>query len=133
MKLEVFTLCDAATDSGGKLNILGAFDRLGAPQAPMVQPHCAVAARLRFHRIEEGRHKLRVTFGDEDGKTVLPAIEGEVGVRFGETARSAAFNLIMGINGLKLERFGEYTVDLAVDGVHLGTLPLYFEQLKPPA
>ena len=28
MKVEVFALCDAATESQGKLNILGTFDRL---------------------------------------------------------------------------------------------------------
>jgi hypothetical protein len=32
----------------------------------------------------------------------------------------------MQINGLKLDQYGEYTVDLAVDGVHQGSLPLYF-------
>jgi hypothetical protein len=34
----------------------------------------------------------------------------------------------MQINGLKLDQFGEYTVDLAVDGVHQGSLPLYFSK-----
>ena len=127
MKLEIFTLCDSAVDYGGKLCILGAFDRILAKEAPFVYQHCAVAARLRFHRIEEGKHHLRVTFADEDGKTVLPNVDGEVTVKFGPSSPSAAINLIMGINGLKLERFGEYTVDLAVDGVHQGSLPLYFD------
>jgi hypothetical protein len=49
-----------------------------------------------------------------------------VGVRFSEKAQSATFNLVMQVNGLKLEQFGEYTVDLAVDGIHQGSLPLYF-------
>ena len=35
MTPEIFTFCDAATiDAGGKINILGAFDRIYAFEAP---------------------------------------------------------------------------------------------------
>ena len=132
MQLEIFSLCDSAVDYGGKLCILGAFDRVKSKQAPTIVQHCAVVARLRFHRIEEGTHKVRVTFGDEDGRTVLPQVEADLTVGFAEHARSSTFNLVMGINGLKLEHPGEYTVDLAVDGIHQGSLPLYLD-VTPPA
>lgn len=128
MKLEIFTLCDSAVDYSGKLCVLGAFDHIRAKEAPHVVPLCSVVARMRFHRIEEGNHTLRVTLADEDGKTIVPNVEAQVGVRFGNKSQSATFNLIMQINGLKLDTFGEYTVDLAVDGVHQGSIPLYFEQ-----
>lgn len=126
LKLEIFTLCDSAVDYGGKVCILGAFDSVAAAEAPYTVTHCAVVARMRFHRIEEGNHKLRVTLADQDGKMIMPNVDAQVGVRFTEKAQSATFNLVMQINGLKLEQFGEYTVDLAVDGVHQGSLPLYF-------
>ena len=49
MKVELYVLCDAATaDAGGKLNILGVFDRLNAREAPVTHPLCALAVRLRF-------------------------------------------------------------------------------------
>jgi len=130
LKLEIFTLCDSAVDYAGKLCVLGAFDHIRAREAPHVVGHCAVLARVRFHRIEEGPHKLRVTIANEDGRTLLPPVDAQVTVQFGETSRSAAFNLIMAINGLKFDQFGEYTVDLAVDGVHQGSLPLYFDQIR---
>ena len=126
LKLEIFTLCDSAVDYGGKVCILGAFDSVAASAAPYTVAHCAVVARMRFHRIEEGNHKLRVTLADQDGKMIMPSVDAEVGVRFSEKAQSATFNLVMQVNGLKLEQFGEYTVDLAVDGIHQGSLPLYF-------
>ena len=126
LKLEIFTLCDSAVDYGGKVCILGAFDSVAAAEAPYTVTHCAVVARMRFHRIEEGNHKLRVTLADQDGKMIMPNVDAQVGVRFTEQAQSATFNLVMQINGLKLDQFGEYTVDLAVDGVHHGSLPLYF-------
>lgn len=130
LKLEIFTLCDSAVDYGGKVCILGAFDSVAASEAPYTLTHCAVVARMRFHRIEEGNHKLRVTLADQDGGMIMPNVDAQVGVRFSEKSQSATFNLVMQINGLKLEQFGEYTVDLAVDGVHQGSLPLYFAQ-KP--
>ena len=133
LKLEIFTLCDSAVDYGGKVCILGAFDSVASAEAPYTVTHCAVVARMRFHRIEEGNHKLRVTLADQDGKMIMPNVDAQVGVRFTEKAQSATFNLVMQINGLKLDQYGEYTVDLAVDGVHQGSLPLYFSKTPRPA
>jgi hypothetical protein len=132
LKLEIFTLCDSAVDYGGKVCILGAFDSVAAAEAPYTVTHCAVVARMRFHRIEDGNHKFRVTLADQDGKMIMPNVDAQVGVRFTEQAQSATFNLVMQINGLKLDQFGEYTVDLAVDGVHQGSLPLYFSKTPQP-
>jgi hypothetical protein len=128
MKLEIFTLCDSAVDYGNRLCILGAFDGIKAKEVPYVHPHCAVTARLRFHRIEEGHHRLRVTFADEDGKAVIPSVETDITVRFVEGVQTMVVNLVLGINGLKLQNFGEYTVDMAVDNVHVGSLPLIVDQ-----
>ena len=51
MKVEIFTLCDAATvDAAGKLNVLGSFDRLNAATAPVVHPQCALAIEDVFRR-----------------------------------------------------------------------------------
>ena len=38
MKVEIFALCDAATESQGKLNLLGTFDQLVAGSVPVVHP-----------------------------------------------------------------------------------------------
>jgi hypothetical protein len=102
MQLEIFTLCDAATEHAGKLNIIGTFDALRALEAPIAHPQCAIAGRLRFEQIEEGNHRVSLTFGDEDGNIVMP-------------------------------KFGEYTIDLAVDGRQLGSLPLYVSKVEPVA
>ena len=132
MKLEIFTLCEAANDAGGKLNLLGAFDHLWARQMPVTHPHCAVALRVRFSRIEEGNHRLKVTFADEDGKLVIPAIEATVGIRFANDDPTTAANVILNIHALKLNSFGEYTVDVALDGRQEGSIPLYLHAMKEP-
>jgi hypothetical protein len=51
MTIQVAVLCDAATDYNGKLNLLGTFDTIYAPEMPMQHPQCAVAVRIAFDRI----------------------------------------------------------------------------------
>jgi len=125
MRLEIFTLCEAATDSYGKLNILGSFDTLYGKEEPLTHPACAVAVKLRFSRVEEGEHRIKLTFADADGKLVMPPLDSTVKVRMRPGDTTATANLVLNIQRLKLPRFGEYTIDLAVDGRQEGTLPLY--------
>jgi len=124
MEVEIFSLCDAATHAAGKLNILGAFDIVAARKFPLVYPHCGIALRLRFDRTEEGDHKIRINFIDADGNAVMPPLEASVRVRFAPSAQSVCANIVLGINGLKLDKPGQYAVDLAVDDQHRKSLPL---------
>jgi len=83
MKVEIFTLCDAATsDSGGKLNILGSFDRINARETPVTHPLCALAIKLRFERLEEGQKRIRISFVDSDGTAVMPTLDAATQVMF---------------------------------------------------
>ena len=125
MKVEIFTLCDAATtDAAGKLNILGSFDRLGAKQAPVTHPQCALAIKLRFERLEEGPKRIRIAFVDSDGASVTPTLDATAQVRFGPADSTATASLVFVIQQLKLPRFGEYSIDLAVDDRHEASIPL---------
>jgi hypothetical protein len=125
MKVEIFTLCDAATtDAGGKLNILGSFDRLNAKQAPVMHPQCALAIKLRFERVEEGGKSIRVAFVDADGTSVMPTLDTSTQVHFGPTDSTATTSIVLVIQQLKLPKFGEYSIDLAVDGDHKASIPL---------
>lgn len=124
MDVEAFLLCDCATDSQGKLNVLGAFDTLFAGKMPAVHPACTIAARMRFARVEEGEHRVRINVIDEDGRAVGPKLEDVISVRVRENENSSACNIILNIQGLKLENYGEYRVDLAIDGRQEASLPL---------
>lgn len=131
MEIEIFSLCDAATDYGGKLNILGTFDRIGARQFPTAHPHCSVAVRMRFERIEEGEHRVRINIVDDDGKPIGPTIDGSIGVRFPADLSSLCANLVLNINGMKFDKPGSYSIDLAVDGRHEKSLPLNVVRMDP--
>jgi len=135
MEIETFILCDAATDYMGKLNILGAFDTIRAEKFPVVWPHCALALRIRFSRVEEGEHRVRISFMDADGQAVLPPMEGRVTVKFPPSRSTVATNLVLNMDRLKLSQPGEYSIDLAVDGRQEKSLPLYLrlrEKKSPP-
>jgi hypothetical protein len=129
MDIEAFLLCDAATDYGGKLNVLGAFDAIWAEQLPATHPACAVALRIRFSRIEEGQHQFRIYIIDEDGKEVVPKLEGVISVKVPPASDSAVVNLVANLQCLKLPKYGKYTIDLAIDGQQKGSLPFVLAQL----
>ncbi len=128
MHIEIFSLCDAATEYSGKLNILGVFDTIWAKQAPVVYPQCAVALRIRFTNIERGEHKIVVHCVDLDGKHMIQPAEGTINIQFPDDLISAGTNLILNIQQLKLENFGEHAIRLAVDGREEAVLPLFFKK-----
>jgi hypothetical protein len=125
MNVEVFALCEAATDSQGKLNILGAFDGIWTKTVPAIHPQCAVAIRLRFNRIEQGDHKIALHFVDDDGKMIIPPLNAGIQVNFGQDQSSGIANLVLNIQGLKLEKYGEYCINLAIDGRQEASIPLF--------
>ena len=136
MNVEAFLLCDAATEFGGKLNVLGAFDSIFAKEFPAVHPHCAVGLRLRFDRIEVGQHRVRLNFVDADGTAVLPPLDAALNVGMRPEDASVCANLVLNIQGVKFEKAGMYSIDLAVDGRHERSLPLFVKQMakqEPPA
>jgi hypothetical protein len=133
MKIEIFALCDAATEGGGKLNLLGAFDVMAAQELPLVHPSCAVAIRIRFKRIEAGAHRVKLDMVDEDGRHVVPAFETTVDIRPEEGVESAVANLLLNFQQLRFEKFGRYSIDLAIDGRQEGSLPIYIRQVSAPA
>jgi len=130
MNIEVYSLCDAATNDMGKLSMLGAFDTICATQMPVIHPQCTIALRMRFESIERGEHKVAVTFVDLDGKNIIPPANGTISVNFPDGQRSGSANLILNIQRLKLEKYGEYSIDLAIDGRSEGSLPLFVIQPK---
>lgn len=134
MKVEIFVLCDAATDYQGKLNILGTFDSLWSRQAPAVHPLCAIALRMRFQKIEEGGHVVRISIIDEDGKPVIKPVEANISIQFQNTSPSSlSTNMILNLQRLNFPHYGEYSIDLAVDGRHEASLPLYVHEIPGQA
>ena len=125
MTIEIFTLCDFAADYGGKLTVAGSFDSIYARQVPATHPHCCLAVKIRFQKFEEGQRQLRLAIVDDVGKALLPPIDIALQVQMPPDADSNAIQVVANIAGLKLEQFGEYSIDLAINGRHEASVPLY--------
>ena len=133
MNVEAFLLCDCATDQQGKLNILGAFDIVYARKMPAIHPACTIAARLRYSRVEEGEHKIKINLIDADGNPAGPVLEREISLKVSENDISGVRNIILNIQGLRLENFGEYRIDFAIDNRLEASLPLKVREVPEKA
>jgi hypothetical protein len=130
MKLELFTLCDFARgEPTGKLYVIGVFDHVFAPQAPVQMPPSAIASRLRFDQLEHGAHKVNVSFMDSDGAKVIPDIGLQMNIQLPPGESTVTANVVVMLPQVSLPRFGEYSIDLTIDARHEGSLPLY---VRPP-
>jgi len=131
MNIQVAVLCDAATEDNGKLNLLGSFDTIFAPQLPAVHPQCAVALRVTFMSGDEGARKLKLNFVDADGKSIMPPIEIPVAVALPDDALFLTRNFIVNIQQLKFAEEGLYSVDVRLDDKSQGNIPLQIKLLPP--
>jgi hypothetical protein len=130
MKVEIFSLCDFATvDAGSKMTLLGVFDTVLAASAPAAHGICALAVRIRFDKIEDGQKKIRISFVDSDGQPILPSMEAQIFVQTPPNRSSSTSHFVSIMTQLILPKFGEYEIDLAIDGRQEASTPLFFRQL----
>ena len=129
MYVEIFTLCDFVQESNNKLNIIGTFDQIMSHNFPAVHPQCGIAGRLRFTRVETGRHNIRVLFVNQDGRDFIPQVSADVDVAVPEGTGSVIVNLAINIGTLTFTGAGAYSINLAVDGREMASLPLNIVQI----
>ena len=131
MEVDFAFLADSADAINGKIYVMGgAFDTIWAASMPLVYPQFAIALRVRFDSIESGEHKVNVNFVDMDGKHILPSANGVIKVSLPQGQRSFSANSILNIQMLKIEKHGEFSIDLTIDGKHEASLPLFIVQPK---
>jgi hypothetical protein len=132
MNIQVAVLCDAATEDNGKLNLLGAFDTIYAPQLPAVHPQCAVALRVTFMSGDEGARKLALNFVNADGRPIMPPIEIPLAVALPDDMHFITRNFIVNIQQLKFNEAGVYSVDVRLDDKSQGNIPLSVKLTERP-
>jgi len=133
MNIQVAVLCDAATEDNGKLNLLGAFDTIYAPQLPAVHPQCAVALRVTFMSGDEGTRQLRLNFVDADGRSIMPNLPPmHVEVRLPDDVHFVTRNFIVNFQNLQFTEAGLYSVDVRLDDKSEGNIPLSIKLVERP-
>ena len=128
MQVNLLVLCDAANVSReGKLNVLGEFDSIHASTFPLTYPTMVLVVRLEAAPTEVGNHHLKLQLVDEDGRDVVPPVQGEIATGdppfLGAVTRTPP--LILQMHGVRFERPGHYSFDLSVDGSHMRSLLLH--------
>jgi hypothetical protein len=133
MNIQVAVLCDAATNDNEKLNLLGAFDTIYAPQLPAIHPQCSVAMRVTFLPGDEGERKFALHFINADGKPIMQPIPMPVNVVLPDDAHFLTRNFIVNIQQLKFEEAGLYSVDVRLDDETQASIPLLVKIVERPA
>ena len=131
MRLEIAAICEAATEQGGKLNMLGAFDTLYASAFPHTLPQCTFVFRIRFNRAESGDHSIKLTLKDSNGVPLIPEMNAKVPITIQEGSDGRVGNILMNVHGLKFQNPGYHAVDLSLDGTHTISLPIRVLEVNP--
>ena len=132
MNIQTAVLCDAATDDNGKLNLLGAFDTIYAPEMPAIHPQCAVALRVTFLPGDEGTRELSLNFINADGPSIMPHFPPmPVDVSLPGDVHFLTRNFVVNIQQLKFQEPGLYSVDIRFDSETVTSIPLLVKLLPP--
>ena len=130
MKCHLAALCDAAnTTPEGKINLLGEFDTLWSPQAPVVWPLMTFIAKLKFGEVDVGRHTISLRVLDEDMHIIAVPIEGQGELGGLESPGiENGWPLILSIVNAQFPEFGTYLFQLVLDGNELISVPLHVRE-----
>ena len=117
-------LADAANISReGKLNILGAFDRIYGSKFPLHWPRMVLVTRFEASAAEFGSEKsLEIITMDADGKKLGKA-SGKMKIGEGRTGRQIKINHVLPM-GMTFPAPGEYSIEILVNGESKATVPL---------
>jgi hypothetical protein len=118
MKIKYSFVCDAANIAqSGNLNVLGIFKNITSSQFPCTHPKFVYVAHVEFHRTEICKHKFKVTFVNDDGKDVIPPLNGELALN----SQFPWANIIMELVNVNFLKAGTYQIDLTIDNQHICT------------
>ena len=124
MELLIATLCDSASESQGKLNVIGAFDTIVAQRFPAGFSF-TLALRFCFNAQDHGEHKFSIRLEEEGGEPApAPADEASMTVNMPEGAAGfSTQNMIHPLQGT-VQKAGIYRFDVRYDGEVLASVPL---------
>lgn len=125
MKVDLCTLADAANATeGGKLNLLGVFDRLQVRSFPAVHKQMALVLRLRVEYADaREEHAIRLALENPDGRKLVN-LEGSTRVGEVEPGAFSHTNQIFNLRDLRFQEEGVYRFRVWLDGELAAEHPL---------
>ncbi len=124
MDVAFALLADAANVSReGKLNILGAFDRINGSKFPLTWPRMVLVTRFVASAAEYGTEKaIEFVTLDADGKR-LGTASGKMTVPTGQSGRQLKINHVLPMT-MTFPAPGQYSIEILVNGEPKATVPL---------
>jgi hypothetical protein len=138
MKVDVAVVADYANlAEGGKLNVMGMFDRILASSFPTRHAFMVLALRLRVEFDDRDKtHKIEIGLYDEDGHK-WGGGTGEVMVGLVPAGGRGVISQILPFPGIMFPKAGEYHFLLLWDGDEKAKVPLTLAQIptegSPPS
>jgi hypothetical protein len=130
MQIQLFALCQSVTvNRDNSVDAIGIRDTFRADSAPALHPACSVIVKIRFDEGDEGHHKTEVRIVDLDGKPIVTTT-AELDANPPEGKHHMVFQ-IFDLENLLFPRFGEYSLDLLIDGEIFYQNSLRLVQTKP--
>ena len=125
MKLTVLALADYVnTVEGGKLNILGIFDRITAKDFPTQHGQMSIVLRFlcEYDDSEEER-TIRVHLEAPSGKKLVE-LTGNVRLPTMQPGQPATVNQVLQLAGVEFKQSGTYPIRVYVENELAGEIPL---------
>ena len=134
MRVLIAALADYASVSqpGDKLNVMGAFDTIGAPSFPVVHPTAVLALRLQLeYEDRASHHTLGILIVNQDGKE-FAKIEGTVPTPEIPPGKRLVANHLVFFQQLHFEAPDRFSIVIRWDGEEKQRLPLDVVKITPP-
>jgi len=117
--MEVLTalLADAAnTGEGGKLNVLGIFHVIQAPNFPTIHHHMTLAMEFRGAPQDKGRSfKAEIQLLDPDGRQVMQ-FPAQINVDRAAPELQPILPFVLNLQNVAFSTAGNYRFEVAIDG-----------------
>ena len=133
MDVAFALLADAANVSReGKLNVLGAFDRIYGSSFPLTWPRMVLVMRFEASAAEFGTEKaIDIVTLDADGKK-LGTATGKMTLPTGQAGRQLKINHVLPMT-VTFPGPGQYSIEILVNGEPKATVPLEVVQREEKA
>lgn len=127
MKIELFTLCEGAFNTNGRLTIVNTFEDIISKQYPW-RGQLGIALKLLVPKGEAKDYGFQLQIQNTESKQVFHEMNADLKLAQPEDAGDIRIAMATNIQGLLLPSPGEYSVSISIDGNLIQSFP--FKALK---
>jgi hypothetical protein len=133
MHVDFAFICDYA-EATNKINALGiGFDTIIVQKMPARHPNFFLVIQMRASVVEAGEKKFEVHLIDEDGKEIIPALQGSLTIPKPPAGTENTGRIAMRFDNVEFPRFGAYSIHAVIEGHEVVRIPLKVLKAPPPA